>query len=269
MSSHQLEAGAKRKSPQSRITGFFKPIGQIKKPRVEVIVESRIRSIKCSYCDNLIVPQGIKNHEEMHQRNGDVGGRCKPKYGKVKFRDSIPLPPLHSSRDDADDDVIMVDEVVPDSNPTPIAADDNSKFVDLTQEDATSGKAKPVEIAAYVDENGRLHESVAKEDGPVTILPSSSTVSNMSIAHRIEILDYHKARKEDGTEYLLAATVNWVKSQAKFNRPKFSKPNLKQYIKKENEIRNSVGTKRDSKYVGASKRDGAFPEVHDKEKHSQ
>lgn len=227
--SKQLEVGDKRK--QSYMTGFFKPVGNIaSKPRVETYVGGRVRSVDCRYCGLSFSTQGIKSHEEAHEKRGEKPDASRrPKFGKVKVTGPPPSQPrAESTSIDVDDD----DEYVPALNPIVI-----------------------------IDANGKVHESVAKESGNVVVLPKSSTASNLSVADKIEILDYYHACVREKKEWPKAATRKWVKGQARFRRPKFHRKDLNRMIQNERTIRNQAGTKRDSKYVTSQKRDGMYPDM--------
>jgi hypothetical protein len=99
-----------------------------------------------------------------------------------------------------------------------------------------------------IDANGVVHEPVAEESGNVVVLPGSSTAPNLSVADRIEILDYYHACVKDMKEWLKSSTFKWVKTaQAWFNHPKFSRQTLssKKVYSPLSEIRKSLSGESD------------------------
>jgi hypothetical protein len=240
--SRQVVAAKKRK--QECVTTFFKPKPGVtlKKPRVETVVQGRVKTYDCGFCGKSFSPQGIKAHELWHIGRGDMRGQAWPRpFGKVKVVGE-PYSRAASSSG-ANEDMIDVE------------------VIDCTAETAVDNTSNAATVM-IVDERGNHHECVAQESGSVTIQERPMAPANMSIYHRIEILDYYQNSVQDDTvKFPKAATVKWVQSQPHFNRPKFSRQNLNMFIETEVMIRTSSGTKKKSKYAKTNSRDGMFPEM--------
>lgn len=221
--SQQLSASNKRKK-STLISAFFKPLPGtvLKKPRVETVHAGRVKSVLCEYCGDCYSPQGIQSHVLWHESRGDVPdpSRSKPRYGKVKVVGEArgtkeTEPDATTEEEEVEIEVIECTSESEDDEPT-----EENMIVD-----------EPTRETMIVDQFGNPHDKVAEESGTV-LMRQSSTAQNLSIQERIEILDKYRELEEDDTiEYPKAATVKWVRSVHRLNRPKYCRKQLNRLIK--------------------------------------
>jgi hypothetical protein len=192
--------------------------------------------------------QGIQSHEDAHEKRGEKPDSTRrPKFGKVKVKGPPPSQPrAESTSNDAD-----VPPLLSRAESASKKSDDDIEMeivvVDLT--DSSKAKSSMAKQKPFIiDANGVVHEPVAEESGNVVVLPGSSTAPNLSVADRIEILDYYHACVKDMKEWLKSSTFKWVKTaQAWFNHPKFSRQTLssKKVYSPLSEIRKSLSGESD------------------------